>query len=133
MGGPFWARKDEGAWSIPKGELSAGEEPLAGARREFLEELGHPAPEGRVLELGEIVQRAGKRVIAFAVEADFDPASLQPGTFELEWPPRSGRTQSFPEIDRVAWFHLETAKAKVVKGQVALLERLPAARRHPGP
>lgn len=124
MGGPFWARKDAGAWSIVKGELLAGEDPLAGARREFEEELGHPPPSGEVLSLGEIRQKAGKRVIAFAVEADFDPASLQPGTFELEWPPRSGRLQSFPEVDRVAWFDLPVATAKVVKGQIPLLEAL---------
>jgi predicted NUDIX family NTP pyrophosphohydrolase len=128
MGGPFWTRKDEGAWSIPKGELEGGEEPLAGARREFCEELGHPAPDGPVLSLGEIRQRAGKRVIVFAIEGDFDPAELDPGTFEMEWPPRSGRTQSFPELDRAAWLDLETAKAKVVTGQVELLDRLAAAR-----
>jgi predicted NUDIX family NTP pyrophosphohydrolase len=126
MGGPFWARKDDGAWSIPKGELLDGEDPLEGARREFAEELGHPAPGGAVLELGEIRQGSGKRVVAFAIEGDFDPADLQPGTFELEWPPRSGRRRSFPEIDRVAWFAVEAAAAKLVKGQVALLERLVA-------
>jgi predicted NUDIX family NTP pyrophosphohydrolase len=129
MGGPFWARKDEGAWSIPKGELEDGEEPLAGARREFAEELGRPAPAGPVLSLGEIRQRAGKRVIAFAIQGDFDPAELAPGTFELEWPPRSGRMQSFAEVDRVSWFALDAAKAKVVKGQIELLDRLPDARR----
>ena len=124
MGGPYWSRKDERAWSIPKGELDAGEEALAGARREFAEELGHPAPEGTLFELGEIRQKAGKRVIAFAVEGDFDPAAIAPGTCELEWPPRSGRRQAFPEVDRVAWFDLPTAAAKIVRGQVALLERL---------
>ena len=124
MGGPFWARKDEGAWSIPKGELEPGEDPLAGARREFAEELGHPPPDGAAIELGEIRQKAGKRVIAFAVAGDFDPADIVPGTFELEWPPRSGRRQAFPEVDRVAWFDLPTAKAKIVRGQMALLERL---------
>ena len=124
MGGPFWARKDVGAWSIPKGELLDGEDPLAGARREFAEELGHPPPEGGVLSLGEIRQKAGKRVIAFAVRGDFDPADLVPGTFEMQWPPRSGRTQSFPEIDRVAWFRRQAAEAKIVKGQVVLLHRL---------
>jgi predicted NUDIX family NTP pyrophosphohydrolase len=132
MGGPFWARKDAGAWSIPKGELAPGEDPLAGARREFAEELGHPPPDGPVLELGEIRQRAGKRVIAFAIEGDFDPATIDPGTFELQWPPRSGRVQAFPEVDRVAWFDLATAKEKVVQGQVALLDRLPARREAPG-
>jgi predicted NUDIX family NTP pyrophosphohydrolase len=127
MGGPFWARKDEGAWSIVKGELSAGEDPLAGARREFAEELGHAPPDGPVLALGEIRQRAGKRVIAFAVRGDFDPAALVPGTFDMEWPPRSGRRATFPEVDRVAWFDLQTAAAKVVKGQVPLLHRLRSA------
>ena len=124
MGGPFWARKDEGAWSIPKGELEPGEDPLAGARREFAEELGQAPPDGPAIELGEIRQKAGKRVIAFAVEGDLDPADIVPGTFELEWPPRSGRRQAFPEVDRVAWFDLPTAAAKIVGGQLALLERL---------
>ena len=124
MGGPFWARKDEGAWSIPKGELDAGETPAAAARREFEEELGHPAPDGALLELGEIRQKAGKVVIGFAVEGDLDPEQIEPGTFELQWPPRSGRTQMFPEVDRVAWFDIATARRKVVQGQVALLDRL---------
>jgi predicted NUDIX family NTP pyrophosphohydrolase len=128
MGGPFWARRDEGAWSIPKGELQPGEEPLAGALREFAEELGHAPPDGPVLELGEIRQKAGKRVIAFALEGDFDPAQIVPGTFELQWPPRSGRVQAFPEVDRVAWFDVPTAAAKIVRGQLALLERLAALR-----
>ena len=126
MGGPFWARKDAGAWSIPKGELDEGEQPLAGARREYAEELGHPPPDGPVIELGEIRQRAGKIVVAFAIEGDFDPELLKPGTFELEWPPRSGRRQAFPEVDRVAWFDVETAKGRIVAGQVPLLERLAA-------
>jgi predicted NUDIX family NTP pyrophosphohydrolase len=129
MGGPFWARRDAGAWSIPKGELDEGEEPRAGALREFTEELGHPPPEGPTTELGEIRQRAGKRVVAFAVEGDFDPAQLLPGTFELQWPPGSGRRQSFPELDRVAWFDLPTAKEKIVQSQIPLLERLAGARR----
>ena len=124
MGGPYWARKDEGAWSIPKGELAEGEDALAAARREFTEELGHPPPAGRVIELGAVRQRAGKRVVAFAVEGDFDPARLAPGTFELEWPPRSGRRAAFPEIDRVAWFDLPAARRKVVRGQIGLLDRL---------
>ena len=128
MGGPLWARKDDGAWSIPKGELDPGEDPLAGARREFAEELGHAPPEGDVLELGEIRQRAGKRVIGFAVEGDFDPETIVPGTFEMTWPPRSGRTQAFPEVDRVAWFDLPTAEGKLVGGQMELLARLAAAR-----
>lgn len=124
MGGPLWARKDAGAWSIPKGELAAGEGALAAARREYAEELGHAAPDGPVLELGEIRQRSGKRVVAFAVEGDFDPDLLDAGTFELEWPPRSGRTQAFAEIDRVAWFDLDTARQKLVRGQDVLLDRL---------
>lgn len=127
-GGPFWARKDAGAWSIVKGELAEGEDPLAGARREFVEELGQPAPEGEAQPLGEIRQRAGKRVVAFAIEGDLDPDAIVPGTFELEWPPRSGKRATFPEIDRVAWFDVETAKAKVVEGQVPLLDRLSEAR-----
>jgi predicted NUDIX family NTP pyrophosphohydrolase len=124
MGGPYWERKDDRAWSIPKGELSDGEDALAGALREYAEELGHAPPDGPVIELGEIRQRAGKRLIAFAVEGDFDPAQLNAGTFELEWPPRSGRRQAFPEIDRVAWFDLATAERRIVKGQAELLERL---------
>jgi len=128
MGGPFWARRDEGAWSIPKGELEEGEPPLAAALREFAEELGHAPPEGPVVELGEIRQKAGKRVIAFAMEGDFDPQEIAPGTFEMQWPPRSGRMQSFPEVDRVAWFDLVTAAAKIVRGQAELLERLVHAR-----
>ncbi len=124
MGGPFWARKDEGAWSIPKGELDDGEEPLAAALREFEEELGHAPPRGTPIELGEIRQKAGKSVVAFAVAGDFDPGELRPGTFELEWPPRSGRRQAFPEVDRVEWFDLATARRKIVQGQAALLDRL---------
>ena len=132
MGGPYWARKDAGAWSIPKGELEDGEDPLAGARREYGEELGQPPPDGPVIELGEVRQRGGKRVVAFAVEGDFDPAQLRPGTFELEWPPRSGRRQQFPEVDRVAWFDLPAAADKLVRGQVPLLQRLADARRGGG-
>ncbi|MEA2219153.1 MAG: hypothetical protein QOJ35_1779 [Solirubrobacteraceae bacterium] len=131
MGGPFWARRDDGAWSIPKGELDDGEDPLRGALREFAEELGHAPPDGPPLELGEIRQRSGKHVVAFAVEGDFDPASLVPGTFEMEWPPRSGRREAFPELDRVAWFQIPAARAKLVKGQLELLERL-AQRLTPG-
>jgi predicted NUDIX family NTP pyrophosphohydrolase len=127
MGGPFWARRDAGAWSIPKGELADGEEPLAGARREFAEELGHPPPEGGAVPLGEVRQRGGKVVVAFAVEGDFDPAALDPGTFEMEWPPRSGRRRRFPEIDRVAWLGLDDALRLVVAAQAELIDRLEAA------
>jgi predicted NUDIX family NTP pyrophosphohydrolase len=126
MGGPLWARKDAGAWSIPKGELDLGEDPLAGARREFAEELGHAAPDGPVIELGEIRQKAGKRVIAFALEGDFDPADIVPGTFELEWPPRSGRVQAFPEVDRAEWFGLDAAREKLIPAQAAFVDRLEA-------
>ena len=128
MGGPLWARKDDGAWSIPKGELDPDEDPLAAARREFAEELGHAPPDGEVVELGEIRQRSGTRVVAFAVEGDLDPETIVPGTFQMTWPPRSGRTQAFPEVDRVAWFDLPAAEAKLVGGQMELLTRLAAAR-----
>lgn len=124
-GGPFWRNKDEGAWSVPKGECAPGEDAEATARREFAEELG-PVPSGRLLPLGSVRQRGGKEVEVFALEADFDESRFQSGTFELEWPPRSGRTQSFPEIDRAAWFELEAARTKILSGQKALLDRLAA-------
>jgi len=124
MGGPYWSRRDDGAWSIPKGELSDGEDALAGALREYAEELGLAPPDDPVIELGEVSLRAGKQLVAFAVESEVDPAKLDPGTFELEWPPRSGRRQEFPEIDRVAWFDLARAKRKVVQAQAGLLDRL---------
>ena len=124
MGGPVWARRDDGAWSIVKGEVEAGEEPLAAARREFAEETGREVPPGEPRALGEIRQKSGKRVTAWALEADFEPEALQPGTFTMEWPPRSGKMQEFPEIDRVAWFDVQTAASKLVAGQAAFLERL---------
>lgn len=124
MGGPFWARKDAGAWSLPKGEHGPEEDALAAARREFREELGLEPPDGPVVALGELRQSSGKRVAAWAVEGDLDPAAVRPGTFELEWPPRSGRTQRFPEVDRVAWVALGTAREKLVKGQVAFVDAL---------
>jgi predicted NUDIX family NTP pyrophosphohydrolase len=124
MGGPFWARKDAGAWSIPKGEYDADEPPQAAARREFSEELGMPPPDGPLIELGEVRQAGGKTVSAWAVEGDLDPADVVPGTFRLEWPRGSGRTQEFPEVDRVAWFDLDSARAKVVSAQRDLLDRL---------
>lgn len=126
MGGPFWARRDARAWSIPKGEYEPDEEPLAAARREFVEELGLAVPPGDTLALGEVRQSGGKTVTAFALEADLDPDTIVPGTFELEWPPRSGRTQSFPEVDRAAWFDLDTAREKMVAAQTTLLDRLTA-------
>lgn len=125
MGGPYFARRDAGAWSIPKGEYDADEEPLAAARREFAEEFGSPPPpDDQWLELGSVRQRNGKLVTAWAVEADFDVTTLVSNTFELEWPPRSGRRQSFPEVDRAAWFDVATARTKMVAGQDALLDRL---------
>jgi predicted NUDIX family NTP pyrophosphohydrolase len=127
MGGPFWARKDAAAWSIPKGELDEGEEPEAAARREFAEELGLPPPAGDLLHLGEVWQSGGKLVTVWAVAGDLDPDAVVPGTFQLEWPPRSGRMQEVPEVDRVGWFDLETAAEKLVKGQVPFLDRLRAA------
>jgi predicted NUDIX family NTP pyrophosphohydrolase/trans-aconitate methyltransferase len=122
-GGPFWAKKDDGAWSIPKGEVSDDEEPLAAARREFEEELGGPV-EGEFLPLEPIRQPGGKRVLAWAVRADFDPATLRSNTFSMEWPPKSGRQQQFPEVDKAAWFDLDVAKQKILKGQAPLLDEL---------
>ena len=118
MGGPFWAKKDEGAWSIPKGERDPGEESLAVALREFAEEMGRPAPDGPTALLGDFRQSNGKVVTVFARQADFDASEIRSNTFEMEWPPRSGRTASFPEVDRAAWMTLDAARPKLVKGQV---------------
>jgi predicted NUDIX family NTP pyrophosphohydrolase len=123
-GGPDWARKDAGAWSIPKGEYTDGEEPRVAALREFTEETGQPAPDGELLELGTVKQRAGKEVTAWAVEGDLDVTTLVSNTFELEWPPRSGRTQEFPEVDRAAWFDEATAREKINAVQSTFLDRL---------
>ncbi|HEU0016748.1 MAG TPA: NUDIX domain-containing protein [Methyloceanibacter sp.] len=123
-GGPFWAKRDEGAWSIPKGEYDEGEDPLAVARREFEEELGSPAPAGEVIELGELVQPGRKLITTFAVAGDFDTSRLRSNLFELEWPPKSGRTQSFPEVDRAEWFTPEAARAKILPGQRPFIDRL---------
>lgn len=124
MGGPLWARKEEGAWTVPKGEVAPGEEDEAAARREFAEELGLPVPPGALLPLGEVRQAGGKTVVVWAVEGDLDPARVEPGTFEMEWPPRSGRRQTFPEIDRVAWVPLDEAAPRLVAAQRAFLDRL---------
>jgi predicted NUDIX family NTP pyrophosphohydrolase len=129
-GGPFWAKKDEGSWSIPKGEYDEAEEPLACAIREFEEELG-ARPHGDFIELGEIVQPSRKIVVAFAVEGTFDPPALRSNRFELEWPPKSGRMQSFPEIDRVEWFASDRAKVKILAGQQGFIDRLLAALHKP--
>lgn len=124
MGGPFWQRKDAGAWSIPKGEYTDDEQPEAAARREFTEELGLPVPPGELQPLGEVKQSGGKVVTAWALRGDVDPAAVVPGMFQLEWPPRSGRLQDFPEVDRVEWFAVEAAREKIVAGQRPLLDRL---------
>lgn len=126
-GGPLWARKDAGAWSIPKGEYGADEEPLSAARREFHEELGSPPPAGEPLDLGEIRQRSGKRVRAWALPGDLDVSGVTSNPFELEWPPRSGQIREFPEVDRAAWFPLAGARERINPAQADLLDRLEAA------
>ena len=133
-GGPFWARKDEGAWSIPKGEFDPeSEEPLAVAEREFREELGSAAPSGERIDLGEVRQSGGKRVVAWAVEGqDFDPGTIVSNTFEMEWPPRSGSMGTFPEVDRAEWCSTTVARAKLLEGQVPFVDRLIAELRARG-
>jgi predicted NUDIX family NTP pyrophosphohydrolase len=122
-GGPFWAKKDDHAWSIPKGECKPDEAPLATARRELAEETGIRL-EAEPLPLGQLKQPGGKIVHAWAAEQDFDPASLRSNTFELEWPPRSGKLRAFPEVDRAAWFTVEDARRKLLKGQLDFIDRL---------
>jgi len=124
MGGPFFARRDAGAWTVPKGEYESDEPAWDAARREFQEELGLPPPDGEALPLGEVRQTGGKIVTVWAIEADLDPATVVPGTFRMEWPPRSGRTQEFPELDRVRWLPVDRAREVVVKAQAAFLDRL---------
>jgi predicted NUDIX family NTP pyrophosphohydrolase len=124
MGGPFWARKDAGAWSIPKGEYLDDEEPLAAARREFAEEMGSPPPDGDVIPLGTVKQSGGKTVTTYAVEGDFDLAGFQSNTFEMEWPRGSGRMREFPEVDRAEWMPVTVAREKLVKGQIPVLDAL---------
>jgi predicted NUDIX family NTP pyrophosphohydrolase len=126
-GGPFWAKKDEGAWSIPKGEIEPGQNALAAAEREFREETGQEVPTGERLALGEVVQAGGKRVTAWAVAGDLDPDDLVSNEFEMEWPPRSGDRRSFPEVDRAGWFSLAEANRKINPAQAELLERLAGA------
>jgi predicted NUDIX family NTP pyrophosphohydrolase len=125
-GGPFWVKKDDGAWSIPKGEADGDEDLLASAVREFEEELGM-RPHGTFLDLGEIAQPSRKAVVAFAVKGEFDPVTLKSNLFEMEWPPKSGRKQSFPEVDRAAWFTTVQARAKILVGQQGFIDRLLAA------
>ncbi|MDQ6818140.1 MAG: NUDIX domain-containing protein [Actinomycetota bacterium] len=123
-GGPMWARRDGGAWSIPKGEYGPDEDPLLAARREFQEELGSPAPDGSANELGEVCQKSGKRVRAWAIAGELDASAITSNTCPVEWPPRSGRTIVVPEVDRAEWFSLEDARVRINPAQVALLERL---------
>jgi predicted NUDIX family NTP pyrophosphohydrolase len=122
-GGPFWQKRDYGAWTIPKGEFDSDEAPADAARREFREELGVEAI-GTLQPLGEIVQKGGKQVIAFALEGDFDVAALRSNTFEIEWPPRSGHRTAFPEIDKVEWMTLPVARKMILQGQAVFLDRL---------
>lgn len=125
FGGPFWAKKDQGAWSIPKGEIEPGEDALAAAKREFQEETGFQ-PEGEMLALGSIRQKSGKTVSAWAYAGDCDPQHIKSNLFTMEWPPRSGKQQQFPEVDRAEFFPLEAAKEKIVAGELELLQRLAA-------
>ena len=124
LGGPFWARKQQRAWSVPKGEHEPGEEPLAAARREFVEETGLPVPTGEPVPLGTVRQSSGKEVTLWAVEGDLDAAAAVSNTFSMEWPRGSGRLQDFPELDRFAWVDVATARELLVAGQVAFLDRL---------
>lgn len=125
-GGPFWKKRDDGAWGIPKGEIEPGEAPLDVARREFQEELGSPPPRAEPIALGSIRQAGGKVVHAWAVQGDLDVETMTSNTFSMEWPPRSGRTQQFPEVDRAAWFDLDVARRKILESQLPLLDRLEA-------
>lgn len=129
-GGPFWAKKDLGAWSIPKGEYDPAEDALAAARREFAEETGFSA-EGEFIPLTALKQPSGKLISAWAFEGDCDPGAIRSNTFTLEWPPRSGNTKEFPEIDRAGWFPLEEAKVKIIQGQAGFLEELRRVLRQP--
>ena len=124
MGGPFFARRSAGAWTVPKGEYKPGETAWEAAHREFQEELGLVPPGGEAVPLGEVRQNGGKLVTVWAIEADLDPAKVVPGTFEMEWPPKSGRRQEFPELDRVEWLRLDRARELIVKAQAEFLDRL---------
>jgi predicted NUDIX family NTP pyrophosphohydrolase len=123
-GGPFWARKDAGSWSIPKGEYGDDEDPRACALREFEEETGTALPPGDLIDLGDVKQKSGKVVTAWAVEGDLDAEAVRSNTFTMEWPPRSGRTTEFPEIDRAGWFTADEAREKLVSAQAGFVERL---------
>jgi predicted NUDIX family NTP pyrophosphohydrolase len=123
-GGPFWSKKDDGAWFIPKGELEEGEEPLSAARREFREELGSEPPDGEPLVLGTVKNKSGKLIEAWALEGDLDLATFKSSTFPLEWPPRSGQIRQFPEVDRALFFTLSDAEPKLHQAELPLLARL---------
>ncbi|MBF6446578.1 NUDIX domain-containing protein [Nocardia elegans] len=124
MGGPFWAKKDAQGWSIPKGEYDDGEDPLVVAEREFSEELGRPSPGGETLALDVLKQPSGKKITAFARQGEFDASNIESNTFEMEWPRGSGKLAEFPEVDRAEWYDIDTARVKLVKGQVPFLDRL---------
>lgn len=126
-GGPFWTRRDHGAWSLPKGAYGPEEEPLTAAQREFEEELGVAPPDGEFIDLGEVTQKGGKRVRAWALPGDFDVSQTKSNTFAVEWPPRSGQFRQFPEVDRAEWFALKVAREKINPAQVELIDRLEAA------
>jgi predicted NUDIX family NTP pyrophosphohydrolase len=130
-GGPYFARKDAGHWTIPKGEVDPDEDLLDVALREFEEETGHAVPAGELVALGSIVQKGGKVVHAWGAEGDLDPAAAVSNTFELEWPPRSGRSQTFPEVDRVEWFETDEARVRIRSTQAPLIDRLEASLEHP--
>lgn len=123
-GGPYWVRKDTGAWTVPKGEYQEGEDGLACAKREFQEETGLAPSSGPFAPLGEVRLKSGKRIAAWAFEGDMDPAQLESNLFELEWPPKSGQLQQFPEVDRIGWFGLDAARAKLLAAQLPFIDRL---------
>ena len=123
-GGPFWAKRDDGAWSIPKGEYGEDDDPLASALREFEEETGTPLEPGELVELGSVKQKSGKVVVAWAIRGDLDADAIHSNTFAMEWPPRSGRTAEFPEVDRAGWFDPPAARRKLVAAQAAFVDRL---------
>jgi predicted NUDIX family NTP pyrophosphohydrolase len=123
-GGPFWAKRDDGAWSIPKGEYGEDDDPLASALREFEEETGTPLEPGELMELGSVKQKSGKVVVAWAIRGDLDADAIHSNTFAMEWPPRSGRTAEFPEVDRAGWFDPSAARRKLVEAQAAFVDRL---------
>ena len=126
-GGPIWAKRDAGVWTVPKGEIETGEEAWDVARREFAEETGHPPPDGPAIDLGEIRQKGGKLVVAWALEGDLDPVTAQSNTFPFQWPPRSGRWITVPEIDRVEWFAPDEARNRLKETQIPFVDRLEAA------